>query len=265
MSALHFIFPADPFNPTSADEIFAEQRSAFHEMGFSTSLLPESVIAHGKRLRHVPPGSTVVYRGWMLNADEYSRLCSAIEAASSVPFTPLNSYLAAHHLPNWYPLISEFTPETRVLATTADLEAELRSIGWTEYFVKDYVKSLKTSRGSLIHDPTEIGKLVSEMQRFRGEIEGGICVRRVEAFVADSERRHFVIDKKVFTPDGDAPPEIALKAAERIPSRFFSIDVIRREDGIQRIVEVGDGQVSDLVGWSTPAFAAIWNSHRAGR
>ena len=76
-----------------------------------------------------------------------------------------------------------------MLPITANLEAELRSLGWNAFFIKDYVKSLKTSRGSIIRDPSEIGAVVAEMRHFRGDIEGGFCVRRVEPFIADSERR----------------------------------------------------------------------------
>jgi hypothetical protein len=96
------------------------------------------------------------------------------------------------------------------------------------------------------------------MQQFRGEIEGGLCVRRVEPFVADSERRYFVLDGKAFSANGDPVPPLVETVAPRIPSRFFSVDVICRTDGVMRIVEIGDGQVSDLVGWSAGAFVGIW-------
>jgi len=39
---------------------------------------------------------------------------------------------------------------------------------------------------------------------------------------------------------------------------MFAVDVARRADGVERIVEVGDGQVSDLVGWSVGRFVEIW-------
>ena len=41
-------------------------------------------------------------------------------------------------------------------------------------------------------------------------------------------------------------------------SRFFSVDVAKRDDGVLRVVEVGDGQVSDLVGWSVERFVEMW-------
>ena len=167
-----------------------------------------------------------------------------------------------HHLPKWYPLIAEFTPETRVLAADADWESELRSLGWSAFFIKDYVKSLKTSRGSIVRDPSEIGVVVAEMRQFRGDIEGGLCVRRVEPFVTISERRYFVLDGQASSPDGQRVPDLVLRVASRIPSPFFSVDVIRRDDGVLRVVEVGDGQVSDLVGWSASAFVAMWTAVR---
>jgi ATP-grasp domain, R2K clade family 3 len=47
--------------------------------------------------------------------------------------------------------------------------------------------------------------------------------------------------------------------ADAISSPFFSVDVARRADGVDRIVEIGDGQVSDLVGWSIERFVNIWS------
>jgi hypothetical protein len=196
----------------------------------------------------------------MLNAGEYGRLAHAVESASASLFTSPAAYLAAHHLRNWYPLIAEFTPETRVLAPTADWEVELRSLGWEAFFIKDYVKSLKTSRGPIVRDPSEIGVVVAEMKRFRGEIEGGLCVRRVEPFLTTSERRYFVLGGRPFSPKGEPPPDLVHEVAGRIPSPFFAVDVIRRKDGVHRIVEIGDGQVSDLVGWSASAFTAMWTT-----
>ena len=240
--------------------MFADQLAAVKEAGYSASLCPDSVLQANRPLRDTPPGATVVYRGWMLSAAEYEQLTQAVSNASARLLTSTKAYLAAHHLPNWYPLISEFTPETRVLAPDADWESEVRSLGWDAFFVKDYVKSLKTSRGSIVRDPSEIGSVVAEMRRFRGEIEGGLCVRRVEAFITESERRYFVLGRRGFSSDGQPAPELVRQVASRIPSPFFSVDVVRRADGALRVVEVGDGQVSDLVGWSASAFVAMWGA-----
>jgi hypothetical protein len=123
----------------------------------------------------------------------------------------------------------------------------------------DYVKSLKTSIGSAIVDPAQVETILSEMRKYRGTIEGGVCVRRFENLVPDSEKRYFVIGNRPHAASPDAPiPDIAIETARRIMSPFFSVDVARHEEGKFRVIEVGDGQVSDLVGWTPERFAQIW-------
>src|SRR5439155_1447025 len=118
---------------------------------------------------------------------------------------------------------------------------ELTTLGWGAFFVKDYVKSLKTSVGSLIREPSMVEQVVAELRTFRGEIEGGICVRRVEDFLSESERRYFVLGGRPFGADrSDEVPDAVVTCADRIPSKFFSVDVARRRDGTMRVVEIGD-------------------------
>jgi hypothetical protein len=195
----------------------------------------------------------------MLTTDEYARLVIAIEAADANAFISRQEYLAAHYLPNWYPLISEFTPVTRIYPAEADMAQELRQLNWGSYFVKDYVKSLKTSTGSVVREPAEIVKVLKDMMEYRGYIEGGICIRQIEDFVPETETRFFVIRGTPHASDpGAAIPDVVRCCAQRIPSKFFSVDVVRRLDGELRIVEIGDGQVSDLVGWSASRLATAW-------
>lgn len=98
------------------------------------------------------------------------------------------------------------------------------------------------------------------MSQFRGVIEGGFCVRRVESFLPETERRYFVVDGVAHTASGDVPP-IVHECVKRLRIPFYSVDVVQRTDGQLRIVEVGDGQVSDLVGWTPEAFAEMLAQH----
>ena len=256
---MHFLFPRSLDDPKEADSFFADQRAVRAEAGHSTSLLSDAVLHEGRPLRGIPVGATVVYRGWMLNATEYATLVAAITAAGGTALTSPEAYLAAHHLPNWYPLLAEFTPETRVYPEDADLPAEMRALGWEAYFLNDFVKSLKTSPGPIAARPEDALVIVAAMREFRGEIEGGLCVRRVESFVPGSEVRYFVRGGTPFAACPDEPiPDVVRVAAARVPSAFFSVDVARRTEGVLRIIEVGDGQVSDLVGWPPHAFVAVF-------
>ena len=259
---LHFLLPKGS-RSEDPDEMFADQQAALTAAGFTTSMCSDLVLAGVKPLRSVPVGSKVIYRGWMATTEEYAALVRAIEQCDAAPFTNLAQYLTTHHLPNWYPLITDLTPETREYAENVDIESELRALGWGSYFLKDYVKSLKTSRGSIVHDPADAPAVIAEMREYRGRIEGGLCVRRIEEFVSDSERRYFVLGGVPYSSsDADSVPDVVRQCAERIPSPFFAVDVVLRRDGQLRVVEVGDGQVSDLVGWSATTFAEMWR--RAG-
>src|SRR6266511_979651 len=195
----------------------------------------------------------------MLTHGEYVNLAASVERAGGSCFTSPEQYVATHHLPNWYAVVKDYTPETVFLDTAADLVSELRRLEWERFFVKDHVKSLKTSVGSIVEDPERIETVVSEMEKYRGFIEGGLCVRRVEDFITGSERRYFVLYGTPYAADPtETIPEPVIFCAGVIPSPFFSVDVARRADDVNRIVEIGDGQVSDLVGWSTKRFADIW-------
>jgi hypothetical protein len=258
---VRFIFPSDYFNLKQADAAYSEQIDRLQNAGFATSVVSlESLESGLAQIIPVPDRDLpVAYRGWMLSPADYELLVKLVESTGAKVLTSPAEYLAAHYLPNWYPLIADLTPETKFYAIDDDLERALNGLDWQGFFIKDYVKSLKTSVGSTIYNPSEISTVVSEMQKFRGSIEGGICVRRLEDFALETERRYFVIRGRAFaaSPD-DRVPDMVAECAQRIKSQFFSIDAIDLKDGTKRIVEIGDGQVSDLVGWTADRFARIW-------
>ncbi len=259
-----FLFPSDYFNPKVVDEAYLEQAKSMQNAGFETAVI--SLESLSTSSPYISPilckGLDVVYRGWMLSPSDYNLLLNVIENQKKSAFTSLSEYLATHYLINWYPQITDLTPETKFYSIDDDLETELKILGWERFFIKDYVKSLKTSIGSIIERPSDIRTVVQQMHLFRGTIEGGLCVRRVEDFVEESEKRYFVIHGKSFAASVDDDiPQIVLECASRIQSKFFSVDVVERTDGVQRIVEIGDGQVSDLIGWSAERFALAWLSN----
>jgi hypothetical protein len=261
------LYPQSVLDPRTPDEMFREESQAMKAVGRSIHLIDTEALASGSsRVRPTfEPGARVVYRGWMLTQGEYVNLAASVERSGGLCVASPDDYLATHHLPNWYPNVKDYTPETVFLDTGADLASELRRLGWEKFFVKDYVKSLKTSVSSIIEDPHQIDIVVSEMEKYRGFIEGGLCIRRVEGFIAGSERRYFVLNRTPYAAEpGAAIPEPVVFCADAIPSSFFSVDVARRADGVERIVEIGDGQVSDLVGWSVERFVEIWSEARLG-
>jgi hypothetical protein len=255
---MHLLYPSNPLRARQPDDQFSAEVGAVRDAGFAVSVFSMENFQAGEfhPIPELPSGAEVLYRGWMMSTSEYESLASILAQFKAHPFTSLLNYLASHHLPNWYPRISDLTPETRIFPPDCNLESELRALAWPEYFIKDYVKSLKTSVGSRITRPEEAAAVVADMQRFRGVIEGGFCIRRVESFITDTERRYFVLNGVACSADGRIPG-IVRECAKRFESRFYSVDVVQRIDGQLRIVEVGDGQVSDLVGWRPEQFAKL--------
>lgn len=252
--AMRLIVPADYFSPTQPDAQYAGEAAAFAALGWSVSTLDED----GRLRPAAEAGDTALYRGWMLDAAGYAALEAAVRATGAELLTSAAQYLGAHHLPNWLPLLADLTPETICFTELDTAETRLRALGWDRFFMKDHVKSLKTGGGSLIERPEQIRTLLAEMAHFRGQIEGGLCVRRFEVFMPSTERRYFVVGGQPASADGSSVPEIVWTCAGRLALPFFSVDVAMRKDGALRIVEVGDGQVSDLVGWNVEQFVALW-------
>lgn len=259
---MHLLYPNSPLRARQPDEQYAVEVDAVRAAGFDVSLFSLEDFQSGdfRPLPPLPNATEILYRGWMLAAAEYDRLDTSVSAVGAKLATGRVAYLASHHLPKWYELLADLTPETRIYPPDCDLEAELGVLGWSEFFIKDYVKSLKTSVGSRITKPEQVAAVVADMQRFRGVIEGGFCVRRVENFLPDTERRYFVFDGVPYAATGDVPA-IVHECARRLGGRFYSVDIVQQIDGQLRVVEVGDGQVSDLVGWTADRFAdVLWKS-----
>ena len=255
---MQLLFPHAPLNDRVPDELCEEQFKAFRAAGATVSLFSFEALQSGSFLALTLSSEDVLYRGWMLTKGEYERLSEAAEARGARMIVSLEQYLGSHHLPNWYPNIREFTAETVVVDPAQATPTFVKNLGWEGVFIKDFVKSLKTSLGSRITDPALLPSVLEEMKRFRGHIEGGLCLRRIEDFKADSEIRYFVIKGEPFGPLASAPiPALVRQVAHRIRSPFFAIDVAERQDGVLRVVEIGDGQVSDLVGWDARRFAEI--------
>ncbi|WP_017904054.1 ATP-grasp domain-containing protein [Pseudomonas asplenii] len=255
---MHLLYPSDPFDPQQPDETYRDEYTAALAEGLSASLFSFDDFEAGtfKARPAIPTGATVLYRGWMLTPENYARLVDCWQQRDLQAFTSVEQYRHCHHLPQWYPLLTEHTSETRVLEPDADFVDALGDLDWPGYFIKDYVKSLNTAGGSLVETPEQIQAVVDLMQQYRGQIEGGICVRKREDYREETEQRYFVFLGKAHAENG-AVPSIVEDCARLIQSPFFSVDVVLRADGVLRIVELGDGQVSDRKIWPAMTFAKL--------
>lgn len=240
---MNVIYPADYFKPKEVDEMFQIEAQAFKDAGANVFVTGQPV-----------PSGDYIYRGWMLMDSEYDDLISHLAQNGAKLLTSKEQYFAAHHMPNWYEALKDITPET-LISDVNGLGEVLAKTDWKDFFVKDYVKSLTTKRGSIATSVDEVKAIVQELDSKKGLV-GGVCLRKVHDFDTDSEIRYFVYMGKVITPN-DNIPEIVNVVQSRINLPFYSVDVINDKNGKQWVVEIGDGQVSDLkYPWDTEVFAS---------
>jgi hypothetical protein len=236
------VFPADPLRPRRPDDHFAAQAAAARAAGHAVTLRPD--------------GGPFWYRGWMLTPDEYASLGPGAR-------TSPEAYRRAHELPGWYPAFAALTPPSVWLPlrpgeipAPQTLTALAAPLGDGPAIVKDYVKSRKHewTEACFVPSPAELPRVATTFLTRQGEfLAGGLVVRAFEELTPGEARVWWLDGVPVVTgphPDTpdvrpDPPLDAVAPAVAALGCRFVTTDLARRADGVWRVVEVGDGQVSD--------------------
>ena len=238
-----------PYSLNEIEPMFEPQMRAAEARGLAYSFFSYEDYQQEERviLRPRPEeDEQLLLRGWMLKPEDYAGVGRFLTSAEH--------YREMHWLDGWYDRIREFTAETRFLEEPAAIEGLLSE--WGQAFVKDRVKSCSVQGPPIVSSWSELEQLRALMLEFRGEIEGGLCFRRVERYT--EEHRLFVWRGQVHHRGLAAPLEMAREVAARFESPFFTIDVGLRDDGLWRVIELGDGQVSDLKEWTPEELFAVF-------
>ncbi|MEL6554789.1 MAG: ATP-grasp domain-containing protein [Cyanobacteria bacterium J06621_11] len=255
---MRILYPHNPLTPTQADEPYQAEYEAALADGLACSLFDFDALALGEFLMRgaIAPKEPVLYRGWMLSPSRYQSLVHFIEQQGGVPITSTADCLRCHHLPKWYEDCRELTAETHFFAADTDIVPAAMALGWPNYFVKDYVKSNTGDKGSIAQTAAEIPKILEQLALYRGEIEGGIALRKVEAYQPETEIRYFVANGTAHSATGDIP-NLVEAVTHRIKPPFYSVDVVSTTEGKLRLIELGDGQVSGRKNWPVTDFVQI--------
>lgn len=256
-----FSILSPPLNEKLADGPYQDEYQGLCSLGMDCSRFDFDAIAFDEFAPspHIQPGEAILYRGWMLNPKGYQTLTQYIRDCGGRPITTMEHYSQCHHFKNWYTTCQDLTAETHFFDVSDDIVAAAQQLGWGRFFVKDFVKSNTGDKGSIARSPQEIQAIVAQLTEYRGEIEGGIALRRVESFVPDSEQRYFVVNGKAWGMAGEIP-QLVSAIASRIQAPFYSVDVAMTTRGDLQLVELGDGQVSDKKDWPLEAFLKVLTS-----
>jgi hypothetical protein len=185
----------------------------------------------------------VVYRGWMLAAAEYDQLARLLPLAVSPA-----EYLSSHHATGWYEAVARHTFPSRFLMEPAALSFSAGQ----RYFVKSLVKSFGTD--SVLTSQQQLADCWQQQELPTGAT---LFVRDFVDLKPASERRFFVVRGQALGAQGAVLPEgLQAAVAALQPRLFYSFDVAETVAGQPVLVEVGDGQVSDLKEWSVAEFGS---------
>ncbi len=268
---LTVLFCADPLDPRRVDPHFAREAETLRATGGALALLDHELLRRGEAaeaVRRVPRGSGGVwYRGWMVTAAEYQALAKALAARGGALMTPPDGYQRAHELPGWYDTFAGLTPPSvwlplvpREVPSPAALAEAVRDLPPGPGVVKDYVKSRKHEWAEACYvpdlgDAERLHRTVRRMVELQDDfLTGGVVIRQYEEYDTAEARVWWVDgDPVLIGPHPDSPDAECVPALDRVrPAvralgcRFVTTDLARRADGEWRVVEVGDGQVSEL-------------------
>ncbi|MEV4640197.1 ATP-grasp domain-containing protein [Actinoplanes sp. NPDC049548] len=264
------LLPADVLRPRRPDDHFAGEARAAREAGLDVALIDHDALTTGGgavgALARVPEPTTeraAIYRGWMMRSEQYEQFAQALARRNILLLTSPEQYRQAHELPGWYAALADVTPASAWTSgdTPDGFARACTDLGPGPAVLRDYTKSMKHywREAAFIPDLADRDAAWAVAQRFRqlrdDDFTGGFVLRRFERFVSAEVRTWWVngvcrlIGPHPDTPHDDPRVEMDLTDAEplvaalRLP--FVTVDFALRDDGVWRVIEIGDGQVSD--------------------
>jgi hypothetical protein len=299
-TTMRLIFCSDPLDPRRPDPMYAQEVAAASGLGIAYSLMSFEALLYEqneqKAVRRVEPSPQEdigIYRGWMLRLEHYARLYTALtERGIRLVNTP-SAYRHCHHLPESYSIIESSTPTTVWMPVNGAVSMEavmrlLEPFGAKPIIVKDYVKSQKHKWAEACFIPSaadreDVERVVGRFLQLQGDdLNEGLVFREYMEFepLATHSKSGMPLTKeyRLFYLDGEPiltapyweqgdysaetlPRETFSRVAQKVQSRFFTMDVAKLKDGEYMVVELGDAQVAGLPERADPVafYTAIWS------
>jgi hypothetical protein len=273
------LLPCSPLNPRRVDDDFAAEADAARANGFAIEFVDAETIARGEVAGGARGSRPCLYRGWMLASKQYGYFASALAALGYAPMTKPADYRRHHEYPGAYAALSDLMPESLIVPAEelGNLEAVADAMAnrWRGgALLKDYVKSRKHEwlDACFIPDVADRANAMRVLRNFverqGSDLSGGLVMRQsldlatlgrhaISGMPIAVEYRAFYLAGRPLAVapywDGadyaDAPSPPAALLAEigaRFGDGFFSADVAMQSSGAWKLIETGDGQVSQI-------------------
>lgn len=280
---MKILFCNDPFDVKRPNAAYLKEAEAAQKAGLSYELFSfEALLQENSAalagLPQLDTEETVVYRGWMLKPEQYTRLYNMLLAKGWRLINTPDQYKHCHYLPESYSIIEYHTPLTTWLKTGAEIpilavHEILRQFDSLPIIIKDFVKSQKHYWHEAFYIPSagdreSAEKVIRRFIELQGEdLNEGIVFREFVEFESigthSKSKMPLTLEYRIFWLDGEpvcqapyweegtytsaAPPvEQFQKVAKEVQSRFLTMDIAKRRNGEWMIIELGDGQVAGL-------------------
>ena len=239
---MRFVYPSLPYQTRTVYPLWEPEYEWARAQSLAVGLV--DVDDEKRWLPAVAPGpGPVLYRGWMLSAGGYAALAQLLPLA-----VPMAEYLASHEASGWYEAVAAYTFASRFLTGPATLDFG----GGRRYFVKGLVKSF--GEASVLTSQTQFDTFWQQQEL---PASTPLFVRDFIELQPGSERRFFVVRGQALGAGGTELPAALQPVVVALSGRlFYSLDVAESLAGQPVLVEVGDGQVSDLKEWSVTEFCS---------
>ncbi len=284
MKNINFLFCRNPLEPKFPDFGYENEYGVIRTAGYSPKLFDFDSFISGENVA-MPTAEAdtgMIYRGWMMKPEIYERFYEVLSQNRCILVNSPKQYRFCHTLPGWYDVLSDFTPKSRWTEDLSDaaIMTILHEFGDRPVIIKDYVKSRKHEwlEACFIPDASNTKQAMQVIRHFLDrqgdDLVGGLVVREFVNLkeaglhpksgmpISEEYRAFFLDGKQVCIIDywnGTSAVSVEIKAfadqvAKKVQSNFFTVDIARTADDKLIAMEIGDGQVSGLQGFSEMEF-----------
>ncbi len=285
MAILGFLFSCDENNPAAPDPSYEEEYNTLLERGVRVYLFDFAEINEQEEisLPYASEKTELIYRGWMLNEFQYDHLYAALREKNYHMIVDPYHYRECHYLDYWYPKLENMTAKSvysHGLVGDEEIKEMLKQFGHKSIIVKDYVKSRKHEwyESCFIEDAADTDNAMRVIHNFiekqADHFAGGLVLREyldiIQTGVHYKSKMPISEEIRIYCYKHDPICYIsywsggmvqmdrsfhqAIDQCMVLESPFYVIDLAKKKDGGWVLIEVGDGQVSQLRGYDAGKF-----------
>jgi hypothetical protein len=273
MPPFSVLFPASSNSLREPDPEFEREQFALDSLGIPWRVVGMDALIKGDlerafRFFQSTENQPTIYRGWILHPSEYDLLSSTLAQRGYRLLISSTAYRSALLFPAFYPAIAGHSfpaawisgAESRHALKAAD------HLGPPPWFIKDYAKSAKEiwPTGCVVRSRSGMAGAIRALKDYRGDrFESGIVIRPLLRLkdlgehpfggrVYEEYRLFFFLGTLISHSPYDrivgnlTSFEDYTFLPSKIPSPFFSADIVVTEDDRRYILEIGDGGCSGL-------------------